>query len=112
MLVHYRGQRRWVNEVEVPQVTKGQGNAREVIAVALDVAATAAEPSRVMASLAEEIGVRSPNTLIVLPPLVANIMALPEISGSTSLVKAVRRAGRTRWARRETRDRGILQKRA
>ena len=82
------------------QVAKGQRNEREVIAVALDVAATAADPERVMALLAEEIGVRSRETLIVLPPLVANIMALPELPRSASLLKAVKRAGRSRWGRR------------
>ena len=100
MLVHYRSPGRAVNEVVVQSGVKGKGAEREVIAVALDVNAVSKDPAGVMARLAREIGVRSPETLIILPPLLANIMALPELDRAASLSKAVRRAGRGRVSRR------------
>ncbi|MGB0591274.1 MAG: hypothetical protein ACPGU1_16475 [Myxococcota bacterium] len=79
---------------------KPEGRTLEVVTVAMDVDAVCREPAAVMARLAEALGAAEGDRLIVLPPLLANVMALPGLNRSSSMAKAVRRASRGRWGRR------------
>jgi hypothetical protein len=79
---------------------KAEGRALEVVTVAVDIDAVCRDPHTVMCRLSDELEVCSHDRLIILPPLLANVMALPALSRSASLAKAVRRASRSRWGRR------------
>jgi len=84
----------------VTVTAKTGGRALEVTTVAIDVDAACRKPAAIMSRLAEVLGSPTGDRLIVLPPLLANVMALPELNRSRSLAAAVRRAARGRWGRR------------
>jgi hypothetical protein len=89
-----------VNEVRVRDIQKAEAKALTVVAVAVDAGQAAEAPGRVLTLLGDQLAAIDGPKLIVLPPLLANVLVVPELARSRSLAAAVRRAGRSRWSRR------------
>ena len=84
----------------MPSSQNSTGKEISVVAVSLDAAALSRDPERVLGVLADGLDVIEGERVILLPPLLPNLMALPQLAKSSTLAKAVGRAARGRWSRR------------